>query len=231
MGGNTPTSATKMSLPKIASEGISIVLVGSFNPGIFQPAWFAAQDLIRSEEADEAEIELVRPEISAFRLEWLHMQVLHERFIATTDRTASFEVLRDFVVGTFSVLEHTPVTKLGLNYDRHFEMKSEEAWHKLGRRLAPRSHWEQGLKEPGLRSMTMQGVRPDELGGAIFVKVEPSVKVKFGVYVSLNDHYELGQADEGLASAETATQLIQEHWDAFLERNEQICRTLFEADE
>ncbi len=220
-----------MSTPKTEIEGVSIVLVGTFNPGIFQPAWFAAQGLIRKEEAEEAEIELVRPEVAAFRLEWLHMQVLHERFIASTDQVASFEVLRDFVVGTFLVLEHTPVSKLGLNFDRHFKMESEEAWHEIGKRVAPPGPWEHGLKGPGLRSLTMQGIRPDEAKGAIFVKVEPSVRVTpFGVYVSVNDHYELDKADEGVGSAETATRLIQEHWVAFLERSDEICNTMLEVE-
>lgn len=219
-----------MSLPKTVVEGISIVLVGSFNPSIFQPAWFAAENLIRKEEAGDAEIELVRPEVSAFRLEWLHMQVLHDRFIASTDQAASFDVLRDFVVGTFSVLEHTPVSKLGLNYDRHFEMESEEAWHKIGQRIAPPAPWERGLDKPVLRSLTMQGKRPDELQGAISVKVEPSVKATFGVYVNVNDHYELGEAEQGVASAAGATRLIKERWGAFLERTSQICNTVFEVE-
>jgi hypothetical protein len=36
-----------MPVPKCESEGASIVLLGSFNPGIFQPAWFGAHGLIR----------------------------------------------------------------------------------------------------------------------------------------------------------------------------------------
>ena len=220
-----------MDVPKTKIEGISIVLLGTFNPAIFQPAWFAAQGLIREEEAEEAQIELVRPEVSAFRLDWLHMQVLHERFTASTDQPASFEVLRDFVVGTFSVLEHTPVTKLGLNFDRHVEMDSEEAWHEIGNRLAPQGRWQGALDEPRLRSLSMQGNRPDDFTGAVVVKVEPSVRVeKNGVYVTVNDHYELEQPEEGSASAAAATRLIQEHWGAFLERSDRICNNVFEVD-
>jgi hypothetical protein len=43
-------------LPEI--QGISIVLLVDFNPKIFQPAWFAAQNLIRQQEADEATIHI-----------------------------------------------------------------------------------------------------------------------------------------------------------------------------
>ena len=38
---------------------ISIVLLGNFNPKIFQSAWFASQNLIRKIEANEAKIEII----------------------------------------------------------------------------------------------------------------------------------------------------------------------------
>ena len=38
-------------LPKLEEDLASIVLVGSFNPVIFQPAWFAHQGLISESEA------------------------------------------------------------------------------------------------------------------------------------------------------------------------------------
>lgn len=44
--------------------GVEIVLVGSFNPKIFHPAWFAAQKLISQEAADESNVEVVTNDIS-----------------------------------------------------------------------------------------------------------------------------------------------------------------------
>ena len=38
-------------------EGVTIVLLGQFNPAIFQPAWLAAENLVRPQEAESAEIE------------------------------------------------------------------------------------------------------------------------------------------------------------------------------
>src|SRR5437870_4919946 len=87
----------------------SVVFVGDFNPKIFQPAWFAAQNLLRQEEADAAKIEIIHPEIVRFSLDWLHVEVVHERFKASTLQFPYFEILRDLTVGTFKILRHTPI--------------------------------------------------------------------------------------------------------------------------
>jgi hypothetical protein len=55
-----------MNPPKPEIEGVGIVLVGSFNPRIFQPAWFAAENLIREEEEQAAKIELIHRQVAIF---------------------------------------------------------------------------------------------------------------------------------------------------------------------
>ncbi len=47
-------------------QSVNIVVLGKFNPSIFHPAWFAAQNLIRTKEADAANIQIVHPEASFF---------------------------------------------------------------------------------------------------------------------------------------------------------------------
>ena len=96
-------------------QGMSIVLVGSFNPKIFHPAWFAAQKLIREKEAEEANIEVVTPAVAKFSLDWMRLQVIQEQFVVETTQEPYYEILRDLVVGAFSFLNHTPVTMLGIN--------------------------------------------------------------------------------------------------------------------
>ncbi len=51
-----------MKSPEIS--GASIVMVGSFNPAIFQPRWLGSQGIIRPEEAENAKISLIGPTIS-----------------------------------------------------------------------------------------------------------------------------------------------------------------------
>ena len=49
---------------KAELSGINIVMLGSFNPKIFQPAWFAANELIRNLEAEEADTQIIHNDIS-----------------------------------------------------------------------------------------------------------------------------------------------------------------------
>lgn len=84
-------------------EGVSIVILGQFNPAIFQPAWFAAQNLVRPQEAESAEIQLIHPEAAVLRMEWLQLNVVRERFQASTIQSAYFEPLRDLVTSVFSL--------------------------------------------------------------------------------------------------------------------------------
>lgn len=178
-------------------QGMSIVIVGSFNPKIFHPAWFALQKLIREKEADEANIELITPSISRFSLDWMQLQVIQDQFVIETTQEPYYEILRDLVVGTFGFLSHTPIKMLGINTQQHFKMHSEEEWHILGHELAPKEkYWTPVLEKPGMRSLIIHGLRPDGYKGYIEVRVEPtskSSKVQPGIYISINDHYEINK--------------------------------------
>src|SRR3954463_8544753 len=107
---------------KAKIEAAAIILLGSFNPQIFQPTWFSAQGLIRKEEGESAKLQLIHPEIAAFSLEWAQLQVTPQRFglEASTTQQYSPELLRDLTLGTFRLLSHTPVKMMGLNRLFHF---------------------------------------------------------------------------------------------------------------
>ena len=179
-----------MTDPRIEREGMGIVLVGSLNPQIFQPAWFSGQNLLRKEEAEEAKIDIIHQSVVTFSTDWLRLEVTPERFVATTSQVSHYEPLRDLVAGTFKILRHTPLNRMGLNRDLHFPMPSDEAWNSFGNRLAPKEPWRGFLERPGLLSLTMQGLRTDNYQGYINVKVEPSRRVRPGIYVHVNDHFE-----------------------------------------
>jgi hypothetical protein len=53
--------------PEISAA--AIVMIGHFNPQIFQPFWLAHHDIISEEEAESANIGFVNPEITRFILE------------------------------------------------------------------------------------------------------------------------------------------------------------------
>ncbi len=171
-------------------SGSSIVLVGSFNPAIFQPQWFARQELLPQKEIDAAEIKVIVPQISQFETERFVVQVTTDRFIVSSKPNANPAPLRDLVQGAFFILEHTPVKAMGLNHQMHYSMESEAAWHQIGDRLAPKEGWNEILEgRPGMSSLTILTKKTNPMGAEFRIKVEPSVQFPFGVYFETNEHY------------------------------------------
>jgi hypothetical protein len=174
----------------------SIVLMGSFNPAIFQPEWFVRQNLLPAEEGEKAEVKVITPQVSEFRTERFIIQVTLDRFAALTKPDANPAPLRDLVAGTFFTLEHTPLKALGLNRDMHFALPSEDAWNQVGDKLVPKDVWKQKLQgHVGMQSLVVQAGVPgfsDETQKEVrlSVRVDPSIPVKFGVYFQVNEHHE-----------------------------------------
>lgn len=185
-------------------EGMSVVLVGDFNPKIFQPVWFAAQEppLIPKLEAEAATIEIIHADVAIFNVEWFRLQVTRDRFHISTPQESRYEFLRDLVLGTFQLLQHTPVSAMGINKDAHWRVESEEVWHEFGHRFAPKDIWDGVLEKPGLMSLTVQGVRTDGREGSVNVKVEPSRQIHPGILFNVNDHYSANRPESVLGCNE-----------------------------
>jgi hypothetical protein len=214
-------------MPDYAQEiaASSIVMLGSFNPAIFQPEWFLRQELLPQGEADKADLQIVHPQMTSFETERFLIQVTPERFNAATKPNTIHGPLRDLVLGTFFVLGHTPVTALGLNCILHFRMNSEKAWHRLGDRLAPKEPWAEVLEgHPGLISLDIQAQRQDSDGSNVMVRVQPSVLVKPGVYFEINSHHP-AKAGSGLKEL---MQVLQSDWDEVQRKGETIARHILD---
>lgn len=196
--------------PEIA--GTSVVVLGSFNPAIVQPAWLAKNGLVPPSEAESVDLDAVHDEFVRASFPWGTVQTMRDRFeVSTTDEAPSAEPIRDLAVGALDLLPHTPVTGFGINHWAHYRTESEEAWHALGFRLVPRSNWEGILEKPGMLAASVRGVRPDDRPGAVNVTVQPSGKVAHGVFVTVNDHFALKTDDEEHAASEAST-LLKAVW-------------------
>jgi hypothetical protein len=203
----------EMPLPQ--DDKTSLVLIGAFNPRIFHPAWFARNGLLPPDTESTANIEIVNNDISAFESDWFRIEVLSNRFALRSMATPAVEALRDLLLGTFVILHHTPVEKIGLNTHAHYALPTERTWHEFGHRLAPKTElWDPILQEPGTLSVTIQGVRPDGHEGHMNVKVEPSAHVEYGIYLETNDEYRQPQAD----SANWLADILSTQWDASRQR-------------
>ncbi len=218
-------------LPQIQVQGVSIVLIGNLNPAIFHPSWFASHNLLRPEEADAANINIVHPDVASFKTEWLEVNIVRERLQIGTVQESYYETLRDLAVGILGLLSHTPIRVMGINRDFHFDLVSEDLWNGLGHRLVPKDDWNPLLKSPGMQNLVVQGVRPDDLKGYLRVTVQPSARTKYGVFIEVNDHYILKTDEKEAEGANKAKVILSERWNESMKRGFDIAQAIAKLGE
>jgi hypothetical protein len=208
---------------KHVSRSFSCVVLGQFNPPIFQPSWFGSVDLLRPTEAESAEVEVIHPQVSVFTADWVRVEVTHDRISFRTERESHIEALRDLCVGTLTVLPHTPTGVIGVNHDTTFRFPDRDSFDAFGWTLVPPDLWEGVLDRPGVARLDEQGRRPDDREGYIRVRVQPLLDSAdpYQVAVAVNDHIQVSDhpTPEG---TEMIVQLLQAEWSAMTQRAETI---------
>jgi len=211
-----------MSNFKLTTQEASIVLVGSFNPAIFHPEWLLRNNLISEDDLKEQEIEIVHKDISRFSLAWLAIQVQHNKFIARTNDPSQFIPLKDLIISIFTILEHTPIMKIGMNYSVAYNISTEKDWHKVGHTLVPKSIWEETLNTPvGMASLSVQSSRNDEFNGNINVTISPVKPKGAGINIAINNHIEELKEGEHLSPSN----ILMNSWDEALSYAKTIAET------
>ena len=215
---------------EVQLAGVGIILLGDFNPALFHPDWLVRNDLVPPGlgEAAGGEGLVVSHDVTQFVADWLTFQVTATRCSFSTSQLPFSEALADLAVGTFSLLSHTPVDAFGLNADSHYRLPNQAAWHAFGDRYAPKEPWASILRpedgwQPraddvfvaaGMRELVMEAHRSDKTG---YVRVElaPSERMPqqaVGVYVGINDHYQLSSSPTQRGDGLQASLLIKEKW-------------------
>jgi hypothetical protein len=211
-------------------DAFSIVVLGSFNPAIFHPLWFSSNNLIRTEEATKnVEIQVVHRNATVFSTEWFSLQVTGDRFAVETRDPGKSLLLRDLALGTFKILEHTPLTAFGLNRISQFQTSSVERWHAFGHHFAPKESWNAIMKDPGLRMLAIEGKR-DGCEGKITVSIEPSVKVHPGILININEHHDLPVLETNGSPANRIALFLdglQSSWEGFVGYSDRTSAHLF----
>lgn len=203
-----------------------IVVVGNFNPAIFSPDWLARNGLIgdadadTAREGDQGRQMIVSKQVVTFETGWFALQVLNNRF-SLTSKGALSPALKDLAVGIFQLVPHTPVTAVGLNFMGDFKLTSEDGYHHVGDVLAPKDIWNALYPDEcgGLADLTIRiqhGTRgePLETKDEKRISVQPSNKIKFGVYLSYNDHHDLSVTEDNLRPAERVATIIDNQWES-----------------
>jgi len=218
-------------MPGKELSGASIVFNGSFNPASLNPTWLADQNLITQESAeyalspDNPKPLTIIPQLTAFSTDWLSAQINPAQAIIFTDDEAREVELRDFGVGLLSLLPETPVDAMGINFNAHFRIESEEKWHAIGDRFLPKAPWEGVFPEGpwrvrdggfrvGLRTVTAE-VNRDESGppGAVRMEVAPSLVIEpLGLFCAVNCHFELPRVAGKRANALDFSEILEREW-------------------
>ena len=178
----------------------SIVLLGTFNPAIFQPAWLNLTG-VEDNIDDPTEIRIIHRDIANFTVGVRNYFVDKERF-QIESASAPWVNLLDVVSKIFGEnLIHTPIRAFGVNMTVHFRLPSHDAQMQLGRKLAPVEPWGRFGKEMlnsdknlpgGLHKLTMRlprvhdGIRIDTNAT---VEPSPLITGNLGVSTNVNHHH------------------------------------------
>jgi len=225
---------------RIESEigGVAIVLLGSFNPAIFTPAWFERHGLLPP-GAGNANLRIAHPEITAFDVGWLDLEVTRERLQARTFQGPDIRV-HDLVLRLLTEqLPHMPVRAMGINLEVHFRLNAGQL-NRLTRALAPVdlcSAAEVGSQdEPRMISLTMHkpvATTPPIAQHQINVTVGPSERLQdaysSGVCVRVNDHYALD--GEGAGSATRLGDLLVGNYEDSLQNGKSLAERVISLSE
>jgi len=210
----------------LESEEASIVLVGSLNPAIFHPEWLLRHDLITKDDLKGAKVELVHRDLSKFNLDWLNFEVMRDRLIARTNDPSKYAPLNDLMISVLKILEHIPISKMGMNLKLQYKIDDEELWHKIGDNLAPKKYWDTLPYRVGLKSMNVESPRPDDLEGKINIGMGSIHTDFFGVYFDVNSHVELRSTDDEKRINKNADKILFDHWEDSLGFAKSSCKNI-----
>lgn len=204
--------------------GSTIVVLGAFNPAIFSADWLEANGLIGRQDADAARHNpayVVTHQVTALETDWFTVQVLENQLIVASKGALS-PTIKDLAVGALSLLPHTPITAVGLNFMGHYNMTTETDYHKIGDVFAPKQIWNElfpaennsaGLTDLSMRISPVPRGKILETGDQKNISLQPSSKIKFGIYLSYNDHRVVrADEDSNTTAAEITAKIVANGW-------------------
>lgn len=206
----------------------AIVAVGSFNPAILTPDWLEKNQLIGSADAASARScanLIISQQVTVYETDWFALQILDNQFSLTSKGALSL-TLRDLASGIFSLVPHTPITAVGLNFLGDYKVPSLDQYHKVGDVLAPKDIWSK-LYPPeefavGMMSVVVRvqsGKREDNFPETQSphhrnITVQPSNRISNAIFLQMNDHRQISAMKSEMTSAELVAKIIAEEWEA-----------------
>ena len=214
-----------MNLPNKIELIHSIVLIGNFNPTVFQPVWLKDTGLLSEPDSEATQIKVIHPEVAELEADWFHLIVTRDRFSIRTKLESHHESLRDLVLGTFKILESTPLRQLGINFLGDFGPYESERWHGIGDLLAPKEKWREILNSPGLFNLQIKSLKENDEDGFIITTLQPSKTNPNSIHIDLNDHYQLKDLEKPISATEIIS-MLNEKWGTSVENSLKIINNI-----
>lgn len=218
----------------------SIVILGNFNPVIFQPEWFRRFKILPEQEIAAAlEEKVIAKPSASFQIVSGYINIISTlktelnfpsygliaqptRFEFYSDKKSCFQELAEATIKIFELLSHTPVNSIGLNFLADFAIENVENTLKT---LFPTS--------PDIAKEAFG--EEYKVGGKFFfnqtncnnqVLVQPSEQIENGIHINFNFRTKIvSHNTEELLSA------IRENYDTNLKEAEKITQTLLNIKE
>lgn len=188
------------------------MLIGRFNPRVFQPMWFAARGLLAEEDVD-ADSVLMTDGFSNFVTREFGLLCTRDRWqVMATRTTPTPDILLDLTTETFTLLAETPVSQIGINHQAHVP-KSDQSWDTVVAQLGDPQRRLPFLGEQRLQTIEFRSERDDDYDGSRGLVLQPSVALDGGVWFQLNDHVSVNESPENVTGAEEAVKALRDVWD------------------
>lgn len=219
--------------PIPADEGLEVVILGSFNPGIFHPEWFLHNRLIDQQEADasDTKINVVGREVTEIHICGMKVMSLSDRLVVSTTNISQAARIQDLLFQIFALLSHIPVTACGINAHAFYHVSTRDYWHEIGHRLVPKDLiWNSLLQNPGMKSVTVMSLRTGEFPGETNLTVEPSFDPRFdpGLFVRSNYHYQLPKESTHSGSVDLLVRFLKSEYETGLQFARKTASMVFE---
>ncbi len=213
---------------QLTQRSLSVVLLGDFNPKIFQPFWFAHKKLLSEQECKEASengIEVIHSSIVRFKTTWANFDISQTRFEIRTSNEQMFNPAKDLLNGIFNILNETPIKAIGINHILHYRMSNKEVYHNFGVDKGALKNWSFMNNPKLLQIEIVESERTDGEKGSVRIRLYPSDLVKpNGIAVNINDHYDVADGSNGRQGE--AMDLCNKYWNSSFDRAIEIANNI-----
>jgi hypothetical protein len=173
-------------------DQFSIVLIGHFQVPRFHPHESAVMDALTDSDIEQLHVTMLLPnDVVAFETQFLSVVVEQGKISVSSKLSAPIpEKARDFIAALIAGLD-MPTTALGINRDFHFPIESADKFRNLRDEFIQKDRFHSIMKNPLVRALVMQSDRYDTRAGRIVTRIEPSLIITQGLFIQVNDHFDL----------------------------------------